>query len=79
MDLLTKSSFLKNRGNDLGHPVKNIGFNSLILPDEIKRKYDNYKTNNNNFIENCECFTLIVSINEINKSSAKITQKNIIC
>ena len=75
IDLLTKSSFLKKRGNDFDHPVKNIRFNSLILPDEIKRKYDNYKTNNNNFIENCDCLALIVSNNKINNSSTQITQK----
>ena len=75
INLLSNAIGFKDSGNDYGHAVKNIGFNSMILPEEIKNKYNKYNTGSNQYIENCDCLALIVSVEKINDSSDNSTKK----
>ena len=75
INLLSKAIEFRNKGNDYGHPAKNLGFNSMILPEEIKNKYDKYNTNSNHYIENCDCLALMLSVKNINNSQDNSTKK----
>ena len=76
LNIVANALNYKDKGNDLGHTVKNIGFNSLMLPDFIKNKYDDYQTEPNCSIANCDCIALLLSVKEINDCSPEVTKKN---
>lgn len=76
LNIVANALNYKDQGNDLGHTVKNIGFNSLMLPDFIKNKYDDYQTEPNCSIANCDCIALLLSVKEINDCSPEVTKKN---
>lgn len=66
---------LKGSGDDLGHYVKNKGFNEILLPEEVKEKYNKIKSKENCGIKNCDCIALLLSIKDINDSQIEETKK----
>lgn len=75
INLLSKALEFKDKGNDYGHPVKNLGFNSMMLPKEIKENYEKYKTGSNHYIKDCDCLAMILSVKNINDSQDNLTKK----
>ena len=59
----------KNSDDDFKNYINNKRFKEILLPDEIKEKYDKLKLKENCGIKNCDCIALILSIKEINDDS----------
>ena len=57
----------KNSGDDFKNYINNKRFKEILLPNEIKEKYNKLKLKDNCGIKNCDCISLILSIKEINK------------
>ena len=59
----------KSSDDDFKNYINNKRFKEILLPDEIKEKYDKLKLKENCGIKNCDCIALILSIKEINDDS----------
>ena len=73
--IMANMQILKGEGDDLGHYVKNKGFNEILLPEEVKEKYNKIKSKENCGIKNCDCIAVLLSIKEINDSQIEETKK----
>jgi len=62
--------------DDFKNFIKNKEFNEIMLPEEIKEKYNKIKIKDNCGIKNCDCIALLLSIKEINDDTRiEITKK----
>ena len=75
--IMANMQILKGEGDDLGHYVKNKGFNEILLPEEVKEKYNKIKSKENCGIKNCDCIAVLLSIKEINDSQIEETKNTI--
>jgi len=66
----------KNSGDDFKNYINNKRFKEILLPNEIKEKYNKLKLKDNCGIKNCDCIALILSIKEINNSKLEAKKKN---
>ena len=57
----------KNSGDDFKKYINNKSFKEILLPDEIKKKYNKLKLKDNCGIKNCDCISLKLSIFNSNK------------
>jgi len=76
INLMENSFKWKNSGDDFKKYINNKSFKEILLPDEIKKKYNKLKLKDNCGIKNCDCISLILSIKEINNSKLEATKKN---
>lgn len=74
LEMLNNLVNLKQIGDDEGHHFNNIGFDCVLLPEEIEEKYQKIKANPNCRVKSCDCITLLLSIKKINDSPEDLTK-----